>query len=381
MSTTPPRTGLPRILYPLVEWIRRTIVRKYMVNGDIVVRRFKHYPHVLYPHPTNICNARCVFCSYKSNPEDKVVAKTELFNNAVEQWLAKAPKNNLIDVGTNNGDSLIDPGLFDKLRHARAKGVTKVHLVTNGILLSRGDICDQVVELVDIIAISVPGFDREDYKRVFGVDKSEQVLEGILKLAETKRTRGSNIRIELQFRIDRPWQEVQRDPGMIQIKPYLDDGTIVFPPEQIRGDAMFTWGGVITDADMPGTMKLKHMEFTPNRRPCRNIFKDLAVLPEGQVRVCSCQYMVTNIDELVIGDLRENTLEDIFFGPRHLQLIKDQAEGRWSPVCANCSIYQSINFTPFEYIRLITEVVVSKAKRLTNGNNKINPVGAAPDNG
>lgn len=367
MTPMSPWSRIKSALYPMVEWVRCVIVRHYVAMDDLVIRRFKHFPRAIYPHPTNICNARCVFCSYKSNPEDKIVANTELFNRVIDEWIAKAPPDNLIDVGTNNGDALIDPDLMAKLRHARHKGVNTIQIVTNGILLSRGNTCDELVRLVDIIAVSLPGFDREDYKRVFGVDKSQQVLEGLLKLAEAKRSAGSRTRIELQFRLDRPWEVVRQDPGMELLQPYLDDGTVIIPPDQIRGDAMFTWGGVITDAEMPGTMKLKHMEFVPTRRPCRNLFKDVAILPEGQVRVCSCQYMVTNHDELVIGDLRENSLDEILYGPRHRQLLKDQAEGRWAPVCANCSIYQSINFTPMEYLQLVAEIATAKAAKLLGG--------------
>ncbi|EME70543.1 radical SAM superfamily enzyme [Paramagnetospirillum caucaseum] len=335
----------------------RAIVNNYLLEDELLVRRFKRHPHTLHLHPTNICNARCVFCSYRHSTEEKIVAETREFCRAIDDWMSKVTGDTRLEVGTNNGDALVDPDLITKLRYAKDKGVTTIFFPTNGILLKRGNLCEELVQVVDNIAISIPGFDREDYKLVYGVDKADEVLEGVIKLAEAKRAANSPIKIELYPRIDRPWEEVLQDEGMKRLEPYIADGTLIIPPEQIRNEEMFTWGGVITDDDMPGTMKLRHREFDPKRRPCRNPLKDVSILPDGQVRVCSCQYMNTNYDELVIGDTREASLDDILFAPRHRQVLKDMASGNWAPVCANCSIFEPVRLSLRESFAWTLELI------------------------
>lgn len=357
---------LKRRLQPTVEFFRRTVLRGALRSDAIVRKRMNLHSDALYIHPTNTCNARCVFCSYKVNPERKVVSSMDVFKTAIDQWIELVPPERVfLDVSSNNGEPLIDPMLVEKLAYAKGKGIATIWFSSNGILLERPGLAEELVKYSDSIGISIPGFNREDYKRVFGVDKAEHVLRGVIALAEAKRAANSPVKIALMLRIDRPLEEVMQDEGMRQLAPYLEDGTLHIPEEQIRGDNMFTWGNVITDEQLPGDMKIKPAEeFDPDRRPCRNIFNDVSILTDGKVRVCSCQYMNTNYDELVIGDIQTHHLREILLGETHTALMRDQAEGRWAPVCRNCSIYQPIQFSHGEYLSMAADVLVERAKSL-----------------
>ena len=357
--------GFKKLLQPLVEWVRNRIVCGALSTDSILRKHISVVPNTVCIHPTNACNARCVFCNYSYNPEKKIIGKTDQFRKVIDQWLEMMPsvKGTEIDLSTNNGDPLIDPDLIGKISYAKARGVERIYFSTNGILLRKKGLADALISSLgpmDSIGISLPGFDREDYERVFGVDKANAVLEGVIALAEAKKAAKSKTEIPLFFRIDRPFEEVLKDEGMQKLSPYIDDGTIIIPPEQIRMDNLFTWGNVITQDKLPGTMVLRTIDFKPTRRPCRNPLKDVSVLPEGQVRVCSCQYMTSNHDELVIGDTRQQDLSEIIMGPVHRKLVREMANGNWPEVCANCSIYQPIHFTMAEYTRLLTDVIIHR---------------------
>jgi hypothetical protein len=127
---------------------------------------------------------------------------------------------------------------------------------------------------------------------------------------------------------------------MARIQPYLERGTIALG--DIR-NAYDNWSGHIAEADLTGDMTLIAPKDKPV--PCDRMIHDLAVLPDGKVRVCSCRYYRTNHDELVIGDLAQEPMTKIHFGPRHRQLLRDVAADRWPRVCDTCSLYEPVNMT------------------------------------
>jgi iron-sulfur cluster protein len=99
------------------------------------------------------------------------------------------------------------------------------------------------------------------------------------------------------------------------------------------------WSGTITEA-VPDTWTVIEPRHTAADPPCWRILEVLAVLPNGKVRV------ETTDDELVIGDINETPMAEIYFGDKHKALIKDLAAGRWPEVCLKCSLYKPVAIEP-----------------------------------
>ena len=69
------------------------------------------------------------------------------------------------------------------------------------------------------------------------------------------------------------------------------------------------WGGTIKPEDMSGSMRLRQLPPLLNV-PCQSLF-NFAVRHDGSVRLCGCRLTTNDIDDLVVGNLREKTLEEI----------------------------------------------------------------------
>ena len=321
---------------------KNEFVRDFIRNASAKTA-VKNNPFVpfssIHIHPTNICNAKCVFCPYTQNTERKTVMCFDVFKETIDQYVSVG--GDRIYFTPNAGDPLVDPNLDRKLSYARNAGIQYIGLVTNGILLAHKEIFRRVLPNLDNIGISLPGFESDSYRRLFKVDKAKKVLEGVLLLVDEKKKNHLHTQILLLLRIDRPLNEVMEDAGMQTLQPYLDDGTIEIDDDDILVE-VDDWGGQIKQEDLTGIMTLKEPRAEPLGEPCSRLLSDMAVLPDGTVRVCACRYIETNYDDLVIGKVGEDKIEDLFLGPKHREILLEVERGNWPKVCQTCNWYTPI---------------------------------------
>ena len=302
------------------------------------------FPYAVMVHQTNTCNARCLFCAYTRHTDPKQIMSQEVFEKVVDGMVEGGAPS--IDLTPVVGEALIDPEFIRKVEYARKAGITYIVTHTNGILLTRGDLVRKMVELMDEIHVSLPGLDDESYRRLFGVDKAEEVTEGLVKLAEEKKRTDSDITIGLQFRLDRPFEEVLDSEGMRRSKPYVDDGTIEYEHFYYEMD---NWSGQVRADDLPGDMRVKKAHPHGRRMPCHMLFIRPGILPDGKVRLCGWRCLDTSYDALVVGDVNDNGLLEILFSDAHKRILTDFANGDEPLVCRDCTFYGAMSFTFGQY--------------------------------
>lgn len=359
MSYSPYKLPQPHGLRALAGRVKAAILRRVLADDTAFTTFVAFFPRRLFVFNTTICNARCSFCPQSTHIDEKRVMEFGLFRKVLDEFVSKGGTR--ITLNPNNGDPLVDPDFVEKLKAARAANAGFIDLNTNAILLGRGDTAATLAACANRIGISLPGFDREDYKRVYGVDRAEAVLSGIEKLAQIKRETGSKISIELALRIDRPLEEVLADEGMKRLKPYLDDGTVIIDYEELYME-METWSDQITADRLPGTMTLR-TDAPLRSRPCKRMMSDLALLVDGSIRVCGCRYHTTNYDQLVVGDTKTQPLEEIFMGKTHRTLLQRTSEGDWPKACQGCTLYQPQDYPRTTWLAMAAQLVRSRFRR------------------
>lgn len=288
----------------------------------------------------NICTANCVFCGYQNNIDAKKMMSFETFKHGLDQFLALG--GDYIDFTTPSGDPLVDMDLRRKIEYARDRGVKKISLATNGILLGYRDQYKALIDFnVDWVVLSTPGFNRDSYERIYRTDRYDDVLHGIARLAAYKQERGATSDLSLSMRLDRPLETVLNEPDYLRvIKPWVDAGMLRIE----YGDCSATvhnWAGQIVQDALPEGMIL--LTELPQKRigyTCSNIQHSGAILPNGDVRVCNCRYYQTERDELVVGNINEQPLQDILYSDRLKRLVDETTRGNWPRTCQDCSFYQ-----------------------------------------
>jgi MoaA/NifB/PqqE/SkfB family radical SAM enzyme len=290
---------------------------------------------------TSICNAKCVFCAYPRAVASKGlqagVMPFELFKKAVDEWASLEGQS--IDLTHTVGDPLVDPGLLEKIEYARKQArIPLTTLTTNGILLDRNETYKGLVDLgVSAVAISTQGTDPEIYRQVYGVDQYEEVISGVHHLLDYNRSQGEPVAIAIRFRnAQKPSEIIRSEDFQKRIKPYLSG--------KVRCN--FTvdydnWGGTITEQDMAGVMRLRK---APPKLdiPCVSLFGFL-IRHDGSVRLCGCRFKRTDMDDLVVGNIRRQSLLEISTGDRAWGVISGFAAGVRPESCEGCRLYRPVD--------------------------------------
>lgn len=283
------------------------------------------------------CNARCVFCAYRKIENQSYyrhgVMSFDVFKKAIDQFVDMGGS----DIGLTPvvGDPLLDPNLMDKIEYATRTGkIKKIYFYSNGILLYKNDIYKKLIDSgINNIEISTQGCDKEHFEKVYGVPLYDQFISGLNSLLEYNKNKGEPVSISINFRPAQKPSEVLNSLDFTnKIKPFLSKK--VSYTFMIDYD---NWGDSVGKNDLVGVMKLKRKPLI-KKVPCSRIF-DVIVLFDGSVRLCAARINKTQFDNMVIGNINEDNLKNIFFSDKATEIRRKFTEGRHSSACAGCSLY------------------------------------------
>lgn len=290
---------------------------------------------------TNICNAKCSFCAYPKVVANKTlqtgVMSFAIFKKAVDEWAALGGR--FMDLTPVVGDPLIDPGIVQKIDYARnVAKIEDVVMTTNAILLNRNETYKKVIDAgISGVFISTASTNQEAYEKTYGVKHYEEMMSSVRHLLEYNHSKGEPARIAVRFRnSERPSKIVRSKDFKENIKPFLSERV------RINFTVDFdNWGGTITPSDIHGNMRLRVLPPTLNV-PCQRLF-DYAVRHDGSVRLCGCRLTRTDLDDLVVGNLKEKSIAEISRSDEAWKLIKGFYSGTRPETCRQCSFYQPVD--------------------------------------
>ena len=289
------------------------------------------WPQSLYIEGTNICNASCVFCAYPQMERPKKIMPIEDYKQVIDQYVRMGGDE--VDLTPIVGDPFVDRYLFDRMDYLDSIArIRRFHFFTNAILMKP----DKYMRMLRYgakltVYVSFGGFDRETYRRVMGVDKFQEVADSIRGFIEAKRNNGSRIGIQVNLRIP---------PGNNQgefweyLQACVPAGLITIDSV----DAFDSWAGMIRDQDLrlaglaPRPMPVK-------KGPCHRLITSPVVLADGRVNACACRDVEA---QLIIGDLKSQTLDQVLSGSELHDLIERHDRGDLPEVCRRCTYHDSL---------------------------------------
>ena len=289
------------------------------------------WPQSLYIEGTNICNARCVFCAYPQMVRPKKTMALDHFKNVIDQYALMGGRE--VDLTPIVGDPFVDRFLFERLDYLDSlPGIRRFHFFTNAILMKPEDYPKLTAYGSKLTVYnSFGGFTRPVYHTVMGVDKFDEAVGAIRGLIETKRRSGSTLGIQVNLR-------VPAGDAKGEFWDYLlscaAEGLIV-----IDGiDAFDSWAGAIKEENL-ASAGLTARPMPIKRGPCHRLLTSPVVLADGRVNACACRDVEA---ELIIGDLKDQTLAQILSGDKLHDLIEQHDHGELPPVCQRCTYYDSL---------------------------------------
>ena len=296
---------------------------------------------------SNICNANCSFCGYGKglDPRKKEFVDEETLKAALKLY-EKSGGGDFV-FGSILGDPLADRSFLEKVHLIRqSPSVTGISIYTNVIGLRNFDIDNFVTSGITNIAVSTCIGGKDVYKRLFGVDAYDTVMEDIIKLLEANRVHGNPIDVKILIRTD--YDILQRIDSFSEykaIRKYLD-------PRKIRllsNDDWDDYNGTVGIGDLPKGANLKE-NVEDKSVPCYALYRKLQVLKNGDIAVCSCRIS----PYLVVDNISNySTLDEYWTGPALQAFRKKWHDGKVPSICRTCTHY-------LPYTHAVEGIVVKK---------------------
>jgi len=292
----------------------------------------------------NICNANCVFCAYQYQKRKKCIMANDLFKEIIHNYVSIGGGD--LRLCSLVGDPLLDPNFIDHVKFARQFiNIKAISTVTNIINLHNIGVEKLLTSGINEINISTSGFDYEMHERIYRSNKFSYMKDNLINILRSNDKLGRPVKISISLRIDKKLTEVLKDNDFREIQRLADS---------VVANYFFDdWGGRINSAELPQGMKIRPriFQFLRKRNPCSMLYGSLAVLSNGTATLCGCRDL-NGDSELVLGDVRKKSLNDLYNSEYSNKLRSDWLSGKKIPdICKNCTHYSSFAFNMLKEVR------------------------------
>jgi sulfatase maturation enzyme AslB (radical SAM superfamily) len=294
---------------------------------------------------SSICNLDCCFCAYPKKQSPRVVMSGDFFQDCVSQALDIGYDE--FDLTPCTGDVFMDRHLFDKLAFLeRNERVAQYHFFSNFTIPKTSHIeALHQFKKMSGLAISIYGHDLATFK---AITKSTDVvysrlvrnLELLLQMMEKHGLRA--------FFILHPGADSLRGQSS-ELLTLLDRFRQAGSTVNIQKGLYNNWGGYVTNDDVEGLpIRIIGPDVVHKNGACVRLFTGVQIMATGIVNGCGAR---DTDGTLRLGDLHQTPLSDIISArnPAYMELIEEQQNGDFRPVCRSCDFYTSIYHKSLSY--------------------------------
>lgn len=296
---------------------------------------------------SSACNLKCRFCAYEKKTSPKLNMPNETFRSVVEQALAMGFTKFHLTPCT--GDVFMDNHLFDKLEFMDAHPQVEGYHFFSNLTIPKPE---QLLRLKDLkkfehLTISVYGHDEESFVAI--TKSPAKIYRRLLANMASILDHKADIRFAISIGFRSTFYVPKQDSSelMEMLSAYRKAGIDVHSSHGVYNN----WGGFISQADIGDlNLHIATSDSVPKHGACVKIFDAIQVMATGVVNACACR----DVDAtLKIGNIGEAPLKEIFSAdnPMYRQVIQEQQDGNFRPVCKNCDYYRSIYHQPINYRR------------------------------
>lgn len=311
---------------------------------------------------TNVCNANCSFCGYRFMSRKKGIMDFNTYKRLLEQ--VKEINSPELKFTPLVGDPLVDKEIIEKIQYAKSLGCFKyIYTYTNLIGLKKERVDDFVTSGLNAVTISTNLQSREAYKRLYGVDAFERVIDNICTLFEANTRNGNPVCINITLKHDAGYEKPDSSPYYKKISKMIEK-------IEVLNEGYDNWCGLIKKEDIPVGQSFRKVK---NKNiPCSQIYNGFIITHNGDVGVCWAR----DVDmKLKIGNIHESTLAEMWQGKRLEELRHQWFSDEIPEPCKYCLQYTSVLDHPlvlkyvaknaFKYPRLLVSSFAKNPKMYT----------------
>lgn len=286
------------------------------------------FPAEIHLESHSGCNARCIMCPRGGMTRYQGEMPSDIFQKAVVE--CKDYHMEYIHFHLNGEPLLMDiDKLVSRIKYTKEINPDKkLVFFTNGSLLDKQKIVKILESGLDIIVISIDGGNAEDYEKIRVGLKFDIVVENVRNLVKIRNAGSVNMKIQTAI----VPQQANKKSLDAYHKLFQDMGV-----DDVGGSGVQNIGGLI-DSDSKIIKESQYMAGDINV-PCWRIFLDLSIMADGRAVVC-CQDVRGTV---VIGDLKYQTLKEIWHGKPMMDIRKAFIEGKKKELsyCGECDYMRS----------------------------------------
>jgi MoaA/NifB/PqqE/SkfB family radical SAM enzyme len=266
------------------------------------------FPAVVRIETTNACNSRCTICPHRNLQRAIQHMPDELFTHIIDECAAGGCK----EVHLHNfGEPLLDKQLEQRVRYAKAQGIKRVKIFSNGSLLTEARSRGLIEAGLDEIKISFDGATREEFEQIRWPLKFDEVVGNVKRLVELRAQMRSPLRVHVVC------CSTSDKQATMESLEQLVDGFFF--------GKVHNWNG----ADEGGSNRTI-------RKPCSRLWRTFTILVNGDVALCCLDYNGQHL----LGRVEVGTsLAGLWQGDVYRQVRRQHKRGRQADIrlCRNCT--------------------------------------------
>lgn len=292
----------------------------YRMQMNRLMARCHVVPLHIMIENTNACNYRCPFCPHWKMTRKIGFMSFELYKKIIDECAEL--EVNFVDLH-QFGEPLLDPMFAERVAYAKAKGIELVTTNTNGSRLAIEMSRSLVKAGLDRIVISLDAATEETYEKVRPPGSLRNVEDNIKNLIRIRESLGtSKPEVVLDF-VQQPENRHEMHIFMSKWRGIVDKMCISY---------MHDWAESIDK-------RVEEFHGSSNREPCKLLWTDMVVSWDGRVPLCCVDYD----NEVVLGDLRNETIDQVWSGERLRRIREAHLRNEFDevPLCARCN-YRSM---------------------------------------
>lgn len=317
-------------------------------------------PMILFVDPSNACNFKCKFCP-TGNLE--IIRHTGRWQGQMSFEIYKKIIDDLKEFDKplkvlrlyKEGEPLLNKRFADMIRYAKDSRIADyIDTTTNGYLLTPENIKPILDSGIDRINISVNGMSNDQFLEFSGVKIDfDKYVKNIINLYSAKGNCEICIKITGDLMTNEEKDRFFNIFGNYSDRIFIENVAPCWPEFDVEERL-----GI----DISKTTGIYGQPIDKNIKVCPYIFYMISINSDGSVSLCFLDWA----RKLIIGDVRKQSLKEIWEGDILFQYQLDHLQGKRNEntVCKKCGQLSHClpdNIDP--YVDILTEKLLAYRKR------------------
>ncbi len=299
-------------------------IERFRQDGTRFIPPLLSFPPMVMIDTTTRCNLACSHCPNSVLSGEKGFwgdLESDLYFKIIDEIAEESPGTLVRPF--DGGEPLLRKDLPELIGYAKQKGIHRVSITTNGTILNENVRRKLIHSGLDHMEVSIDAATSGTYQKIRRSPLYDKVVENTLAYIEESKAFDPRREVSVSFVLQTE-NRLELDAFREFWRPRADQVDI---REYHQHNNLMDEGGRVGR---------KNLRF---RHPCPYLWNRIIVHHDGRVRFCEGDWRA----EHVLGNVREQTLKEIWQGELYRRLRQQHIDGTFEhPFCGPCTDWREI---------------------------------------